>query len=356
MFQINKSQGITFLTAFILFFTVSQPMFGQNNPDKAKLLPVCISYYNVENLFDTIHQSDDADFEFTPQGNNKWDTQKYMEKLDRIAEVISKIGLEITPDGPAVLGLSEIENEQVVLDLVKQERIIERNYQVVFIRGRDRRVNNAFIYNPRYFTIENTSSVPVLMEELEDFRTRDHLVISGQLLGEPMHFIVSHWPSRSGGERRSVPRRIAAAQAARAAIDSIKNIDPQAKVILMGDLNDDPRDVSVEKHLYAGGEIKKLKEGQLYNPFMDIHRKGVGSLAYRDSWNLFDQIVLTQSLLGDDLSTFKFLRAEVFNKPFLRQATGRFRDYPFRSFGGGVYLGGYSDHFPTYIFLIREIH
>lgn len=356
MFQTITARGIKIATVLILFFVCLPFSYGQESPDKAELLHVCIAYYNVENLFDTIHQSGDVDLEFTPRGSNKWDTQRYTEKLDRLAEVISRIGVELTPDGPAVVGLSEIENEQVVLDLVKQESIKDRNYQVVFIRGRDRRINNAFIYNPRYFAIEHTSSVPVLMEELEDFRTRDHLVISGQLLGEPIHFIVSHWPSRSGGERRSIPRRIAAAEAARAAIDSLKNIDPQAKVILMGDLNDDPSDVSVEKYLYTGGEIKELGEGQLYNPFMKIHRKGVGSLAYRDSWNLFDQIILSQSLLGTDLSTFKFLRAEVFNKPFLRQATGRYRDYPFRSFGGGVYLGGYSDHFPTYIFLIREVH
>lgn len=328
---------------------------AQSADTNKDIIPVCIAYYNVENLFDTLHLSGESDLEFTPRGKNQWTTGRYLEKLDRIAEVISKIGVEVTPDGPAVIGLSEIENESVLQDLVKQERIKDRNYQVVFIEGRDKRVHNGFLFNPRYFELTDTTTKAVLMEELPDFRTRNHLIMSGKMLGEPMHFIVSHWPSRSGGEARSRPRRIAAAQAAREAIDSIKAIDPQAKVIYMGDLNDDPTDVSVAEHLNTSGNKNDLSEGQLYNPFVRYYNKGIGTLAYRDTWNLFDQIIVTQSLLDDDLSSFRFYKAEVFDKPYLRQSSGRFQGYPFRSFGSGVYLGGYSDHFPSYIFLIREI-
>lgn len=329
-------------------------VFAQGSDERRNIIPVCIAYYNVENLFDTINQSGSADADWTPEGSYGWNTERYLEKLDRLAEVISKLGLELTPDGPAIIGLSEVENGEVVWDLARQERIKDRNYQVVFIRGRDRRVHNAFMYNPKYFELTHKVSMPVIMEDNPDFRTRDHLVMSGKLMGEPMHFIVAHWPSRAGGERRSLPRRIASAQAARAAIDSIKAIDPDAKIIFMGDLNDDPTDPSVQRHLFTSGNKNRLEEGQLYNPFVDFHRRGVGTLAWRDSWNLFDQIILSQSLLGDDLSSFRYHRAEVFNRPFLRQPHGRFQGYPFRSFGGGVYLGGYSDHFPTYVFLIRE--
>lgn len=323
--------------------------------DSPKLLAVCIAYYNVENLFDTINDPKRNDDDFTPDGANRWNTERYFEKLDRLAEVISKMGQEITPDGPAVIGLSEVENAEVVWDLARQERIADRNYQVIHYRSPDRRIDNAFMYNPKYFEVTNTKAVPTTIEDMPNFRTRDQLVVSGLLMGEPIHFIVAHWPSRRGGERRSRPMRIAAADIARSIIDSLKTEDPNAKVIFMGDLNDDPTNVSVARHLNASGNKERLKEGQLYNPFVDFARRGIGTLAWRDSWNLFDQIILTQSLLGDDLSTFKYHRAEVFNRPFLRQPSGRFQGYPFRSYGGGVYLGGYSDHFPTYVFLIREI-
>ncbi|TVQ89512.1 MAG: endonuclease/exonuclease/phosphatase family protein [Bacteroidetes bacterium] len=314
-----------------------------------------MAYYNVENLFDTINDPDRNDDDFTPEGANRWTSERYYEKLDRLAEVISKLGTELNPDGPAVIGLGEVENEEVVWDLARQERIRDRNYQVVYYRSRDRRVDNAFMYNPKYFEKTSSKPVPTIIPDRPDFRTRDQVVLSGLLLGEPFHFIVAHWPSRRGGEARSRPLRIAAADIARSIIDSLKAEDPNAKVIFMGDLNDDPIDISVRRHLNAIGDKDKLSEGQLYNPFVDFARRGIGTLAWRDSWNLFDQIIMTQSLLGDDYSTFKYHRAEVFNRPFLRQPSGRFQGYPFRSYGGGVYLGGYSDHFPVYIFLIREI-
>lgn len=345
--------GKLFWLYVLLFISWSSALYSQSERPSRSLIPVCIAYYNVENLFDTINQSGSSDAEFTPEGSYGWNTERYLTKLDRLAEVISLIGKDITPDGPAVVGLSEIENEAVVWDLVKQERIIDRNYQVIFRQGRDRRVHNAFIYNPRYFQPENIVSKPVIMEGSPEFRTRDHLIVSGKLLGEPVHFLVAHWPSRGGGEARSRPRRIASAQSAREAIDSIKQIDSEAKIIFMGDLNDDPTDVSVVRYLGSGGNQNRLKAGQLFNPFVDMARRGIGSLAWRDSWNLFDQILVSQSLLEEDYGSFKYLRAEVFNPPFLRQPHGRFQGYPFRSFGGGVYLSGYSDHFPTFIILIR---
>jgi hypothetical protein len=354
----KKAQSKIILLSLIafIFFIHTFSLKGQNSRQENKVIPICVAYYNVENLFDTIHQSGSADADFTPQGSYGWNTERYLEKLDRLAEVISLLGQELTPDGPVIIGLSEIENEGVVWDLAHQERIRERNYQVVFIKGRDRRVHNAFMYNPKYFEPTHITSTPVIMEDNPDFRTRNHLVMSGLLLGEPMHFIVSHWPSRSGGEARSRPRRIAAAQAARSTIDSIKSLDPDAKIVFMGDLNDDPTDISVTRYLNTSGDRKRLKEGQLYNPFVDYARRGIGTLAWRDSWNLFDQIIVTQSLLDTTGGSIRYHRAEVFNKPFLRQQEGRFRGYPFRSFGGGVYLGGYSDHFPTYIFLLKEIN
>jgi hypothetical protein len=329
--------------------------FGQQPSEKKEFVTVCIGFYNVENLFDTINSPGINDLEFTPEGPNRWNSAKYFEKLENLSEVIEKMGQELTPDGPAVLGVSEVENRAVLVDLASRQRIKDRNYQVVHYTGPDRRgIDVAFMYQPKYFKYISSKPYRTVVSGRDDFRTRDQLLVTGELLGERMHFIVAHWPSRSGGEKASRPLRIAAADIARGIIDSIQGAEPGAKVLFMGDLNDDPTDRSVRRHLRANANPNRLRENELFNPFFDLNRKGIGSLAYRDSWNLFDQILLTPVLVGKDYEQFQFFRAEVFNRPFMRQPSGRFQGYPFRSYGGGVYLGGYSDHFPTYVFLIRE--
>jgi len=339
-------------------FAISFPLGSlksQHASDKREFVSVCVAFYNVENLFDTINSPGINDVDFTPQGSNRWNAARYNEKLRNLAEVIEKLGADRTPDGPAVLGLAEVENRAVLVDLSQQERIRQRNYQVVHYAGPDRRgIDVAFMYQPKYFKYISSKPYPTVVPGRDDFRTRDQLLVTGELLGERMHFIVAHWPSRSGGEKRSRPLRIAAADIARSIIDSIQAAEPGAKVIFMGDLNDDPTDRSVRRHLRSNGNVSRLKDDELFNPFVDYFRKGIGTLAWRDSWNLFDQILLTPSLVGSNYAGFQFFRADVFNPPFMRQPFGRFQGYPFRSYGGGVYLGGYSDHFPTYVLLIRE--
>jgi len=316
----------------------------------------CVAFYNIENLFDTINQPYVIDEEFLPEGTNAWNSSKYWEKQKNLAEVISQIGTDLTPDGPAILGLSEIENRSVLDDLVKEPAIKNRNYQVVHIDGPDRRgVDCALFYNPKYFKVTNTQSRRFTLPDDTNFHTRDQLVVSGIFDGEPMHFVVNHWPSRSGGQKASEHKRIGAARVTRAIVDSLFALEPNAKIIVMGDLNDDPVDKSVKEYLNTGGETEKLKSGQLYNPMMKMFKNGIGSLAYRDSWNLFDQIILSQAFLGEDKSTFKYYKSQIFNKPFLLQKDGAYKGYPWRSFAGGVYLGGYSDHFPAMVFLIKKI-
>ena len=343
------------LATLLSFFVLLPVTHAQSQDIKRELVPVCIGFYNVENLFDTINDPRKRDDDFTPDGSNRWNSARYWEKQDRLSEVIFKMGLEITPDGPAVLGLCEVENEAVLIDLANQERIRDRNYQVVHYESPDRRgIDVALMYQPKYFRYISSKAYPTRVGGEDGFLTRDQLLVTGELLGERMHFIVAHWPSRRGGERRSRPLRIDAANVARHIMDSILDAEPGAKIMMMGDLNDDPVDISVRRHLRSTGNKSRLSEDQLFNPFVEFHRRGVGTLAWRDSWNLFDQILLTPALINDDLSTFKFHRAEVFNRPFLRQPSGRFQGYPFRSYGGGVYLGGYSDHFPVYVILLRE--
>lgn len=341
--------------AIALLFLCPAGIFSRPVDDQREFISVAIAFYNVENLFDTINDPDIRDDDWTPRGGNRWNTGRYFEKLENLAEVIEQLGQELNPDGPAVLGLSEVENTTILEDLAGQERIADRNYQVVHETGPDRRgMDVAFLYNPAYFEYIDHKAYPTVIEDRPDFFTRDQLLLTGNVLGERMHFIVAHWPSRVGGEARSRPLRIAKADIARHIIDSIQEAEPGAKVFMMGDFNDNPTDISIRKHLRSRDTKEGIRDDELFNPYESFYKRGIGTNAWRDAWSLFDQILLTPSLLNDDYSDFSYLRAEVFNHPFLRQPSGRFQGYPFRTFGGGVYLGGYSDHFPVYVFLIRE--
>lgn len=317
-----------------------------------------IGFYNVENLFDTIDTPGVRDREYTPTGANQWGTERYYEKLDRLSEVLALMAKETTPDGLAVVGLAEIENEEVIRDLINTERLKDRGYEIVHYDSPDKRgVDVGLIYQPKYYQVTSSKSYTLKIDGMENFFTRDQLLVSGNFLGERMHFIVAHWPSRRGGEKRSSPLREAAADLARSIIDSIQTAENgNAKIMFMGDLNDDPTNVSVRKNMRSVGKIEKVRPGEMFNPFEYFFKKGIGTLAWRDSWNLFDQIILTEALIDQsDFTNWTYYKAVVFNKPFLMQQGGRFEGYPYRSFAGGQYIGGYSDHFPVYLYILREI-
>lgn len=316
----------------------------------------CFAFYNVENLFDTINDPAIRDDDWTPKGEVRWNTEKYLHKLDMLSEAIEGIGLDFTPDGAAVLGLAEIENEAVLHDLANTRRLRNRKYEIIYHQGPDRRgMDVALMYQPKYFKPTNSKSYRLTVEDRPDFRTRDPLVVSGLFDGEMMHFIVNHWPSRRGGERRSMPMRMAAAQLNRHIVDSLLTLDPMSKILVMGDFNDNPTNKSITQGLRSKGAVKNVKPDELYNPFYNMYRRGIGTNAWRDAWSLFDQILVSHGLLGDDYSTYKFMQARVFNKIELTQKSGRFRGYPWRTYVGGTHLGGYSDHFPVYVILLKEV-
>lgn len=318
-----------------------------------------IAFYNLENLFDTIDSPDVLDSEFTPGGINRWTSEKYYKKLDHLAMAISRIGEdEGWKGGPAILGVAEIENRPVLEDLVSHALLREANYQIVHYDSPDLRgVDVALLYRPRFFRIRASASPELVLkdEKGERIYTRDQLVVSGIFDGEPMHFIVCHWPSRSSGEMTTRPRRNAAAVLSRHLTDSLLTRDPDARVIIMGDLNDDPSDESLLKYLRAAPDASEMKENELYNTMYPLYRKGIGSINYRDGLNLFDQIIISRTLLKKDISTWHFMKSRVFNSPFLMQQDGQYKGYPLRSFAGTVWQGGYSDHFPVYILIGKTV-
>ncbi len=344
------------LFLYITFFLVAaKPIFSQE--DKKDYLVACVGFYNLENLFDTLIDPDTNKIlqdDFTPKGQKGWTSERYKEKLKNMSKVIADLGVEVTPDGIAILGVAEIENRSVLEDLVKTEKLKKRGYKIVHYDSPDRRgIDVGLLYNPTYFKVESSRSVSLRRIDTT-FYTRDQLLVSGYLNGEMIHIIVAHWPSRRGGEKRSRPRREAAADLGKLIMDSLKTVDPNAKIFYMGDLNDDPNNSSVRKHLKGVGKKEAIKKGDMFNPLESNFKKGIGTLAYRDAWNLFDQILITPSLIDEDFSSYKYYKAKIFSKSYLKQSSGRYKGYPHRSFAGGAYIAGYSDHFPVYLFLIKE--
>jgi hypothetical protein len=170
-----------------------------------------------------------------------------------------------------------------------------------------------------------------------------------------MHFIVNHWPSRYGGEKRSRPFRNKAAKVCRSIVDSIMKVEDDPRIVVMGDFNDDPINESVKTYLNSTGKKRKADDRVLFNPMYKMYKEGIGTLAYRDQWNLFDQLIISEELLEDDEEYYRYYKAKVLNRDFMKQQEGRYKGYPKRTHAGGIYLAGYSDHLPVYMFLVKEL-
>jgi hypothetical protein len=317
-----------------------------------------IGFYNIENLFDTINDPRTNDEEFLPKGLNKWDTEKYNKKLFNMATVLAKLGSDVSPLGFTALGVGEVEDKNVLIDLCAHPLLAARKLEVVHYNSPDERgVDVGFIYNPTYFKYIGSKAHELALVSPTDGKrdyTRDALHVIGTVDGDTMHILVNHWPSRRGGEKASEWARIAAAQLNRDIVDSLLAINPLANIIIMGDLNDDPTNNSVLKTLRTKPSPKKMKPGELYNPAYLPFSKGNGTLAYRDSWNLFDQMILSKALGSRSKGTWFMQKFVVFRDPMLFNAEGDYKGYPFRTFAGGEFINGYSDHLPVYGVFLKK--
>lgn len=317
-----------------------------------------IGFYNVENLFDIVDDEDVRDSEFTPEGAKNYTNEIYQDKLGKLARVISELATDKTPDGVAILGVSEVENRGVLEDLVQQEKIKDRHYRIVHFDSPDERgIDCGLLYNPKYFTVLDSAALKVALTRSNgdpDY-TRDILYVAGLFRGEPIHLFVNHWPSRSGGEAASSPKRIAAAKVCRAKCDEIMAQDPDAKIFVMGDLNDDPISPSVANIFMPSEKLNKTRRGKYFNPMTALYKQGIGTLAYRDSWNIFDQIILSSGAARPKDDSWRFWKVKIFDKPYMKQGSGAFRGYPLRTWVGNTYMGGYSDHLPVYVLMIKPM-
>jgi hypothetical protein len=334
-------------------------LFSLASSAQQKLQGYAVGFYNLENLFDYTHDEGKNDYEFLPDGSYHWNEMKYTHKLHNMARVLSEMGTDKIPDGCAFIGVSEVENDHVLRDLVGQPALAARNFKFCHIEGPDRRgVDCALLYNPKYFKVNDVRLVPYVPDLPKDstFKTRGFLTVSGELAGEPVTVVVCHWPSRFNGSfyRETAGREV------RAVKDSLLRADPGRKVFVMGDMNDDPTNNSMYEKLGAKENIDEVKADEMYNPWYNTLVKGhTGTLKYNGNWNLFDQIVMTPNLLNQkgrkDFSTLKYISHQIFRRDYLFQDSGKYKGNTKRTTAGGVWLDGYSDHLPVVVYLAKAV-
>lgn len=357
----------------ILFFGVAVSLLfacspklsqtGKNNTSGTKTYKVnTVAFYNLENLFDTIDDPNTFD-EKSPimELDKRVRSEVYWKKNANMAKVISEIGADVAKNAPVIVGVAEIENRTVLEDLVNDSKLKNGNYGIVHYDSPDARgIDVALLYQKKIFKPTSSSVHEVVIYDLNNperrYYTRDVLLVSGELDGDEMHFLVNHWPSRFGGEKRSRGNREKAAAVNKRIVDSLQEINPYAKVVIMGDMNDGPYNSSIKNILQAEGDKGKVKSKGIYNPMENMQKKkGLGTLGYRDSWDLFDQILVTEGFLKADADSYQYYKAGIYNPNYLYNQSGRWKGYPFRSYSDGQFTGGYSDHLPVYIYLVKEV-
>ncbi|WP_309642268.1 endonuclease/exonuclease/phosphatase family protein [Flavobacterium sp.] len=354
---------------FLLFIV------GSAKSQQKKFVVHTVAFYNFENLFDTINQANN-DEEWLPRGAQNWTSKKYHQKLENLARVLSEIGTGENPNSPTFIGGAEIENRGVLEDLIKQPKLAVNDYGIVHFESPDKRgIDVALLYQKKHFKPTSSVNIPLLIyrnatkekdKETEEDKadkdkieaktgervyTRDILLVTGFLDGEEVNIMVNHWPSRSGGEKKSSPFREAAGRLDRKIMDSIYKINPNAKIINMGDLNDGTYNKSVKEGIGAKRKKEEVKEFGVYNPFEQMAKDGNCTLFYRDAGDIFDQIMVSETLIKTDYSSFRYWKAGIYNKPYMITTTGAYKGYPLRHGANEI---GFSDHFPAYIYLIKE--
>jgi len=345
----------------ILLFTccIGLLMAGYSQNKSKEYAIRTVAFYNLENLFDTINDltiNDEASPIMKLKGNR---SKIYWDKIDKLGYVISQIGLEKTKTSPAIIGVCEIENKKVLENLVNSKYLKEKKYQIIHYNSPDKRgIDVALLYQEKYFKpVHHQAFNPNIYSDGRKVFTRDQLLVSGYLDNELIHLVVNHWPSRRGGEAKSRSLREKAAYQNTKIIQQIRNTNSEAKILLLGDFNDSPTNSSFKKVLQSKGKKIKLTQNDIFNPYEKLYKQGYNTSGYRDNVNLFDQILMSSQLVNTvkkDFSTYKLFSANIFNKQFLITKKGRFKGYPLRSFSYGNYIGGYSDHYPVYIYLLKE--
>lgn len=324
-----------------------------------------IGFYNLENLFDIYDDPVKNDSEFLPEGKNKWTQAKYEKKLHNMAKVIRSMA-DNNKRWHTILGISEIENRLVIEDLVSQPEIADANYQIVHYDSPDRRgVDVALLYKPDQFTYLDSESIPFDFNSDIDFsdtdtsyfKTRDILMVHGLIAGEHFAFYVAHLPSRIGGKGSNLRSR-----GAEIIYNHSREMEakyPGIKIVAMGDMNDNPTDDSMAKYLHGQERLENVTPTEFFSPYISMLKAGYGSLCYQGVWSIYDLELVNYNLAHAPDGGLKIQPVTknhgkeyygvVFKRPWMTTQKGQYKGYPFRTFSNGAFVGGYSDHYPTYI-------
>lgn len=311
-----------------------------------------IAFYNVENLYDTIDNPDTDDDFFLPTAETHWDTKRYFRKIDHLAEVISSMRSE-GGELPVLVGLAEIENKVVLGDLCAHKDMVEAGYSFIHEDSPDERgADVALLFRKGLFAEISHKAILVLPGGGD--HTRDILYVEGLMAGQTVHIFINHWPSRREGQKESEFRRIAAANVLRSAVDRVLEKDATARIIIMGDFNDEPDNRSIREVLAAA--VPGEEEGaSLYNLSFKAYKRGEGSYYYRyeEKWNMLDQIIVSESMLNDTKGLYcPSMGVRIHRKEFMLYYQKGKESIPNRTYGGSRYHGGYSDHLPVYTDLL----
>lgn len=307
-----------------------------------------IAFYNLENLFDTKNDPKKRDDDFTPNGIKHWNLFRYKRKLKKLGNVMVQLGTKKSFHSPAIIGVVEVENETVLIDLVNTNNLKNEHYGIVHYDSPDERgIDVALLYKKELFELLHSETFALYLnaENGERDYTRDVLMVKGKLNGELVYILVNHWPSRRSGLDLTEEKRIKAAELVTEITHKIYRETVDAKIIIMGDFNDDPTSKSVKKHMV---------NDTFYNPMERLINTGNGTLNYKKTWHLFDQIIFSKNFISvqEDKHSFKY--AEVFDENFLKEWKGKYKGNPFRTYIGKWYQGGFSDHFPVYVYLKKN--
>ncbi len=318
-----------------------------------------LAFYNVENLFDTINDPNTLDEKSPILEIKEGRKAVYQQKVKNMATVIAGIGKDKTGSAPTLIGLAEVENETVIKDLIESSVLKAENYGYIHFDSKDARgIDVALLYKKEHFIpIDFRKKALQLSSETgAKYFSRDQLVVTGYLEEERIHLIVNHWPSRRGGEEKSSHLRENAAYLTNTICDSIFTSEANAKIGILGDFNDNPSNSSFKSVLKTKNTKEALKNKDIYNPYESLFKEGHHTLVYRDNLYLFDQVLVSKGFMRkeDTYDSLSFFSAHVHNPSFLTQATGRYKNYPFRSFVRNGFTGGYSDHYPVYITLVKN--
>lgn len=309
---------------------------------------ISFAFYNVENLFDTIDDPRINDSSHLPYSRVPWNSERYQRKLDNLTKVMTSVD---SASYPTIFGLCEVENIDVLRDLVSHPDLQETAYSILHKNSPDERgIDVALLYQSKHYTPFETNYINIHFPWDPDNKTRDILYSKG-VAGkkDTLHIFINHWVSRWGGQAETEPARRFIGKKLKHITDSIFSLQPNANIILAGDLNDNPTDLSISEDLGALAVAQPIKEKSLYNLSKNQFLNGDGSLYYK-GWDMFDQIIVSSSMLSGEngIKTTSDMQT-VIKHDWMLYHPKKGSSRPNRTASGGKYFGGYSDHLPVFI-------